>query len=175
MSGRDSAHHNPFSLAGISKNQIGSFDPVDLLSVSTAHRDANDEDYEDSEDESRESNFGRKKLGGWHRSSPEKVKSIGLFGSLITTSTPYYVNGPTSISTALNLVYQKEKKFSQCVAEGEANAEEFKVEDMENDVISSLLAALSPMRDRYLSTALNKMNDPVLQVCGSYVLLLTLH
>jgi hypothetical protein len=177
--------HLSSSLSGF-PHQIGSVDPVRLLSImSTDPNSGNpnpgsqlsDGDHglvDPMEDQEYSQKFrgGHAASGGWKRASHLKEQnSVGLFGSLLTTTTPYYVNGPSSLSAALALEYQKEKR-NFCSKEESSAESKGEEEIVENDVTSSLLAALAPMRDRYLTSSLNKMNEPVLQVSLPPALLL---
>lgn len=174
MSSREPIAHHSNSLTGL-PHQIGSVDPVRLLSIMSTYppsRNFNSgSEPTDGEHGTNlmDSELSRKSRGGysigreWKRASHRNEQhSVGLFGSLLTTSTPYYVNGPSSLSNALSLEYQKEKR--NFLPNEESSVESKGEENVENDITSSLLAALAPMRDRYLTSSLNKMNEPVLQV-----------
>jgi hypothetical protein len=166
-------------------------DPVRLLSLTTplpnsctsdSQPDPNADEYDtDPLDREFSQKFPGGSLsipgrGGWKRAQQQRQQqsAVGLFGSLLTTSTPYYVNGPASLSAALSVEYQKEKRnatanessFLESKGEQEQEQREGQGEEeiVENDVTTSLLSALAPMRDRYLTVSLNKMNEPVLQM-----------
>ena len=164
-----------------SNNQLGVVDPVALLSFqSMENEDIEEEIQIDNEDTTPQDSidqqfysqkFSRSSVhGGWKRPTQQKeAQSIGLFGSLITTGSPYYVTGSTFISNSLSKERQittKQNNFN--LNQPNFNDEMKGDEDKENDVTVTLLSSLSPMRDRYLTTVLNKMNDPVLQVYNHY-------
>jgi hypothetical protein len=193
MTSRDPLSNQSLSLSGyrLSKtqqlHQIGSVDPVSLLTIATLDEPAEeggtgageDEGFgkepdldlderhgfaDPLEQEMRQFSARHSGQRGWCRSSSQRSReqTIGLFGSLLTTSTPYYVNGPASLSSALNAAYHKDKHLSQPLRSSKSLLDG--EESADSDVTASFLTALAPMRDRYLTAALNKMNEPVLQV-----------
>jgi hypothetical protein len=131
-----------------------------------------DSDLDEEEAEQKGDRWASRRSGrrqsGWRRVSSLKEKqAIGLFGSLLTTAAPYYVNGPASLSSALNATYQRDKQLLSSAHPSTVSSKSLLLDGEEsgdNEVTTSFLTALAPMRDRYLTAALNKMNEPVLQV-----------
>ncbi len=165
MSTRDPSSLSSLPMQKFSLSQIASIDPVSLLALDLdGKEDGWGDDINDTDASDRQI-FQGTGGNGWRRPSQMREKSIGLFGSLLTTSAPYYVTGSTSLSKSLSSNYVLEKQKQSLHFDPNNSGID---EEKENDVASSLLSSLSLMRDRYLTASLNKMNEPVLQVLSIF-------